>query len=104
MRLSVTRGYVTAGWCWRFAFAAAFPWLTVCAAADSAAGRTVWTLEMRMTNPAMTTSTAVVTTVSSQSIPRWRRRRLRRRAVTRASRASRTSEFQPGEGVPMTPG
>ena len=78
------------------------PRLTVPAEADSAAGwATVGTREMSLTNKARTTSTAVVTTVSSQSIRRWRRRRLRRRAETLVWR---TSESQPGEGVPILPG
>jgi hypothetical protein len=55
----------------RCAVAEAFGWLTVRAEADSAAGLTVvGTLEMCMMNAAMTTSTAVVAPVSSQSIRR----------------------------------
>ena len=51
--------------------------------AVSAAGRaTVGTLPISLTNPAMSTRTPVVTTVSSHSIPcRHRRRRLRRRTA-----------------------
>ena len=86
----------------RCAVAEAFGWLTVRAEADSAAGLTfVGTFEMCMMNKAMTTSTAVVAPVSSQSIRRWRRRRLRRRAATLAWR---TSKSQPGEGVPIPSG
>ena len=75
---------------------------TVRAEADSAAGLIlVGTFEICMMNTAMTTSTAVVAPVSSQSIRRWRRRRLRRRAATLAWR---TSKSQPGEGVPIPSG
>ena len=81
---------------------AAAPWLAVPVEAESAAGRTfVGTLEMFMTNRAMTASAAEVTQVSSQSIRRWKRRFRRRRA---AMLASRTSVSQPGVGVPMPSG
>jgi hypothetical protein len=49
----------------------------------------------------MTTSAPEVTSVSSQSIRRWRRRRLRRRA---AMLVSRTSRSQPGDGIPIPSG
>ena len=56
--------------------AGVIPRLTLPAEADSASGwATVGTREMSLTNKARTTSTAVVTTVSNQSIRRWRRRR-----------------------------
>jgi hypothetical protein len=86
----------------RCAVPEAFGWLTVRAEADSAAGLiVVGALEMCMMNKAMTASTAVVAPVSTQSIRRWRRRRLRRLAATLAWR---TSESQPGEGVPIPSG
>ena len=81
------------------------PRLTVRADADSAAGwACVGIREMLWMNAAMTTRTAVVAHVSSHSITRRNRRRLRRRAATAAWRASRTSVSKLDVGIPMLPG
>ncbi len=65
---------------------------------------TVGVLAMSLTNMKMTPSATAVTTVSSQSISRRVRRRLRRLRCRAEAALSRTSESQPGEGIPIRPG
>jgi len=56
---------------------------------------------MSTMNSAMTSSTTEVTPVSSQSIRRWKRRRLRWRA---AMLVSRITVSHPGDGIPIPSG